>query len=318
MNNFTRLLAPAVLALTFASCNDSQFDGFTRAENGLHYKFFNHDENGTMVQDGDKLMLRYVISRQSNDSIILDSKEGSRDGSGFMEFFLRNSSFPGSFEDGMKMMAKGDSAEFIIRADSFFIKSYGLNELPKGFTANDYLKGVFKIKDIIPAKEVAEMQQKQMEAQKAEAERAMLEEKTLIEKYVAENKITVKPEVSGLYFVETKKGTGGSPSPEDMVTVNYVGKFLNGEVFDASEKHGGPATFALNRVIPGWTEALQKMKKGGKANLLIPSSIAYGPGGNGMPPYAPLFFEVELIDFQAAPAAPATPEGHGPGDGHNH
>jgi len=315
MNHITRLLAPAAVALAFTACNDSQFDGYTRAESGLHYKFFNHDESGTMAQDGDKLLLRYKISRQNNDSTVLDSKEGSRDGSGFMEFFLRNSSFVGSFEDGMKMMAKGDSAEFIVRADSFFIKSYGMNELPKGFGPNDYLKGVFKIKDIIPAKEVAEMQKKQMEAQKIEAEKAMEAEKGLIEKYVADNKITVKPEVSGLYYMEVKKGTGPSPSPVDMVTVHYTGKFLDGRVFDSSVERGEPAQFALNQVIPGWTEGLQKMKKGGKANLLIPSSLGYREGGNGMPPFATLFFEVELLDVQAAPAAPA---GHGPGDGHNH
>ena len=104
---------------------------------------------------------------------------------------------------------------------------------------------------------------------------------------------------SGLVYVPIKEGTGKSPTGTDQVKVNYTGKLIDGKVFDASDKHGGPATFPLNSVIPCWTEGVQKMKVGGKARLVCPSSIAYGDRGAGtdIPPGATLDFEVELLDI---------------------
>jgi FKBP-type peptidyl-prolyl cis-trans isomerase FkpA len=303
------LLATSVLALVTSSCNDSKFDGFTKAENGLHYKFFNHDESGTKIQKGDGIIFRYVISNQKNDSVIVDSKNVSEDGSGYVKFLMGESTFKGSFEDGMLMMAKGDSAEFIVSADSFFLKTNRQNELPKGIMAGDHLKGVFKIKDIRTKKELEanqKQQQAEQEARQKEMEALAKEmepkEKPAMEKYIKDNNIKVKPTASGLYYMEIKKGSGPSPKATDMVKVIYKGTLLDGTEFDSSDKHGGAVEFGVNQVIPGWTEALQLMRKGGKAKLLIPSAIAYGPRGGGpIPPYSPLVFELELIDIMAAP-----------------
>jgi FKBP-type peptidyl-prolyl cis-trans isomerase FkpA len=102
---------------------------------------------------------------------------------------------------------------------------------------------------------------------------------------------------SGLVYKSLKDGTGPSPKATDTVKVNYAGTLPNGTKFDASADHGGPATFPLNRVIPCWTEGVQKMKVGGKAKLTCPSAIAYGARGAGgvIPPNATLVFEVELL-----------------------
>lgn len=102
---------------------------------------------------------------------------------------------------------------------------------------------------------------------------------------------------TGLRYMVVREGTGKSPAPDDEVTVNYEGKFLNGTVFDSSYGRGEPATFPLNRVIPGWTEGLQLMKEGGKAIFYIPSDLAYGPQGypGSIPPNSDLIFTVELI-----------------------
>ena len=102
---------------------------------------------------------------------------------------------------------------------------------------------------------------------------------------------------SGLQYIVEKEGTGASPSSTDEVTVHYTGKLLDGTVFDSSVNRGEPATFPLNRVIPGWTEGLQLMKEGGKNIFYIPSDLAYGPNGipNVIPPHSTLIFEVELI-----------------------
>jgi FKBP-type peptidyl-prolyl cis-trans isomerase len=104
---------------------------------------------------------------------------------------------------------------------------------------------------------------------------------------------------SGLMFEVLKTGTGGSPSPSAQVSVNYTGTLLDGKVFDSTTARGKPATFQVNRVISGWTEALVAMKRGEKRRLVIPPELAYGEQGypGVIPPNSFLVFEVELIDF---------------------
>ncbi|GIT05795.1 MAG: hypothetical protein CM1200mP29_12060 [Verrucomicrobiota bacterium] len=110
----------------------------------------------------------------------------------------------------------------------------------------------------------------------------------------------VKTTASGLAYKVLTAGTGASPKPTNQVTVHYTGKLISGKVFDSSVQRGQPATFPLNRVIPGWTEGLQLMKKGGKSILYIPSNLAYGARGAGgvIPPNATLVFEVELLEIK--------------------
>jgi FKBP-type peptidyl-prolyl cis-trans isomerase FkpA len=103
---------------------------------------------------------------------------------------------------------------------------------------------------------------------------------------------------TGLVYRVVKEGTGPSPTATDVVKVHYRGTLTNGTEFDSSYKRGSPAEFPLNRVIKCWTEGVQKMKVGGKAQLTCPPAIAYGergtPGGP-IPPNATLNFEVELL-----------------------
>ena len=123
MNKITMLLSSAVL-LGLVSCNKSEFDGFTKAENGLHYQFFNQDESGVKAVEGDGVSIKivYALKRTPTDSVLFDSKMNSEDGTGTVRYILPKSSFSGSLEDAIKMMAKNDSAAFVISADSFFLK----------------------------------------------------------------------------------------------------------------------------------------------------------------------------------------------------
>jgi FKBP-type peptidyl-prolyl cis-trans isomerase FklB len=131
------------------------------------------------------------------------------------------------------------------------------------------------------------------------------------EKFLAENKAKpgVKTTASGLQYKVEKEGSGTPPKETDTVVVNYRGTLIDGTEFDSSYKRGEPATFPVNRVIKGWTEALQLMKPGAKYQLFIPPDLAYGPGGTGgdIGPNATLVFEVELISAKPGEASAPSP-----------
>ena len=130
-------------------------------------------------------------------------------------------------------------------------------------------------------------------------------------KYIAEgkqfmqenaNKEGVITTESGLQYKVIEPGSGKSPGPTDQVTVHYRGTFIDGKPFDSSYKKKKPATFAVNRVIKGWSEGLQLMKEGGKSQLFIPQNLAYG--SRGPLAHRTLIFEVELLAVE--PPKPET------------
>lgn len=164
------------------------------------------------------------------------------------------------------------------------------------------------ISDVLAGKE-SRLSKEEMEAvvkkvqagQQAEAEaaaKANLESGT---KFLEANK--AKPGVittaSGLQYQVITEGKGASPKATDTVKVHYLGTLIDGTKFDSSYDRGQPVEFPLNQVIPGWTEALQLMKVGGKNKLFIPANIAYGPQGRpGIPGNSTLIFEVELLGIE--------------------
>jgi FKBP-type peptidyl-prolyl cis-trans isomerase FkpA len=108
---------------------------------------------------------------------------------------------------------------------------------------------------------------------------------------------------SGIVYRELRPGAGASPKATDTVKVNYRGTLVDGTEFDSSYKHGEPAQFPLNGVIKCWTEGVQKMKIGGKSQLVCPSDLAYGDDGRpGIPGGATLVFEIELLQIGDGPA----------------
>lgn len=119
----------------------------------------------------------------------------------------------------------------------------------------------------------------------------------------------VKTSKSGLLYKVEKAGTGETPKDSDTVVVNYKGTLIDGKEFDNSYTRGEPLSFRLDGVIPGWTEGLKNIKKGGKIQLVIPPDLAYGKTGvPGIPANSTLVFDVELLDIKPAPKADAKPE----------
>ncbi len=121
---------------------------------------------------------------------------------------------------------------------------------------------------------------------------------------------------SGVVYIPEKEGTGPVPKASDEVTVNYVGKLTNGTEFDSSYKRNQPLKFQLDKVIPCWTEGVQKMKVGGKARIVCPAKAGYGENGQpraGIPGGSVLDFNVELLDAKAPPPPPVPTPGATPG-----
>lgn len=159
-----------------------------------------------------------------------------------------------------------------------------------------------------PALSEQQIQQTMVELQNFQFAKLAKKNKQEGADFLAENKKKegVKTLPSGLQYKVVKQGTGATPKATDTVTTHYRGTFLNGKTFDSSYDRGQPAQFPVNKVIPGWTEALQLMKVGDKWQLFIPSELAYGEKGMGsdIPPNAALIFEIELLDIAKGGAAP--------------
>ncbi len=136
----------------------------------------------------------------------------------------------------------------------------------------------------------------------AEGEKKFGKNKEVADAFLAENtkKVGVTTTASGLQYEVIDAGSGDKPGPQSNVTVHYHGTLIDGTVFDSSIERGQPASFGVNQVIKGWTEALQLMPKGAKYRLYIPQDLAYGatphPGGP-IEPYMALIFDVELLEI---------------------
>jgi FKBP-type peptidyl-prolyl cis-trans isomerase len=150
--------------------------------------------------------------------------------------------------------------------------------------------------------DLAQLQDQVKKATDAKLQALAAENQKAGEAFLAENKakegVVTLP--SGLQYKVLTQGTGPKPTAADTVVCQYKGTLLDGTEFDSSYKRGQPATFAVGRIIKGWTEALQLMPVGSKWQIFIPADLAYGErgAGNVIPPNATLVFEVELVSIQ--------------------
>jgi FKBP-type peptidyl-prolyl cis-trans isomerase len=299
--NQIAILFIALLAVIITSCGKSKYPGFKETDNGLYYKFHTQNKDAKKPSLGDILVAELTV-RTTDSTLFTNAGNPQR------LFRLDTSFYKGDLNEGLALMGIGDSATFIISADSL---KKGM-KLPEFIKDGDILYYDIKIHEII-SKDVAEKERNEaMANQQKMLEEAKANESKDLEKYLADNKIKVKPTESGLYFIEIKKGSGAKAEKGKTVKVNYTGKLTNGTVFDTSveaeakksntyneKRPYEPIEFPLGQgqVIPGWDEGISMMKVGGKAKLIIPSKIGYGErgAGNSIPPCAVLVFDVELV-----------------------
>ncbi len=271
--------------ISFTACG--QEEQFKESPTGLKYKFYERSKEESNPEPGQVMSLQMKYYNQ-NDSVLFDSKELP----GIFRLPMRAPQHQGSIEEGFAMMHPGDSAAFIVKADSFYLKTMGKQRLPQWVDTNSQIIFEVKLLEILSEEEY-KREQKMKNMQRKEAE--LLE----MESYLEQNQIETEPTNSGLYIIIKKHGKGPTVKPGQKVTVHYEGRFLNDVVFDSSYDKDKPFTFVLGagKVIPGWEQGISKLKVGDKARLIVPSHLAYGKKGVEafIPPYSTLIFDVEVI-----------------------
>lgn len=310
MRKLLIVLGTVVTALS--ACNQ-----FEKGEGDMLYKIHT-DKSGETIKDGDFVVFK-AIEKTEGDSVLYSSYDYDRPSLLIKE----KSIFKGDLFAGLSLLSEGDSATFKINIDSMVLK---MGRPQPADTTSKYLVYNIKIDKVIPKGDLTDslFRSKIDEFLQAEMEQAKNSESAKVKAYVSSNGL--KPEVtpSGLNYVITKEGTGAKANTGDTVLVHYTGKFLSGKIFDSSlpdvaKKSGtfNPGRLyeplklpvGVNGAIPGFEEGLMLLPKGAKATLILPSSLAYGEQGNqGIPPFTPLIFEVEMINIiPAKPGAPAAP-----------
>lgn len=280
--NFTKfaLIGLAVATvLAFGAC--SKYKGFKKADSGIYYKFYG-DIHDTASQPKTGDLVGVLVTLRVGDSILKISNEE----------MLMDSIYEGDLFEAIRMMHVGDSATFIFDGHQFFEKNV---YPPQEYEFGDEPLYVDMLLYAMLEKSEFERLSAELEAQMEEFKEGELED---IENYLKENP-GFKEQPSGVYLKTIKKGKGEKVTPPQKVKVHYTGRLLDGTIFDSSEKRGEPLEFmvGIDNFIPGWTAAVSTMSVGDKVTVLIPSELAYGEGGNGMPPYTPLLFDIELLEI---------------------
>jgi FKBP-type peptidyl-prolyl cis-trans isomerase len=269
----------------------SKFPGYKETETGLIYQFhIDNNDDTTKAVVGKFLDLTMLYGTE--DSILFDSRELPT--GELRQLPMMASTFQGDLYEGLGMMTAGDSATFMLVADSVWLKLFGMQRVPPGMDSIDYIYFHIALKDVITREEMEARRTADLLKMQEEEEKQMAE-------YINENYPDAESTETGLYIIKTKEVPRGStPKLGERVQVHYTGTLLNGTKFDSSVDRGKPYEFPLGQgqVIQGWDEAIATMKVGERAILVIPSDLAYGDrGNNGIPPFSPLVFEVELVDI---------------------
>ncbi|MDQ3190703.1 MAG: FKBP-type peptidyl-prolyl cis-trans isomerase [Bacteroidota bacterium] len=285
------------LPVMLISC-DGKFPGYKETETGLFYKHHLKAENARQAKIGDFISIDLVYFT-SSDSALFDSRVTGKP----MSIKLVEPDYNGDIVEGLTMLSIGDSASFLVDADSFFTKNVKI-EIPEFIEKGSKLRFEVKVLNLQSSEDIKIEQE-------ARLEKVRQQEMGILQSYLEQNNIVQSPTPKGLYYIETSKGTGKRAEKGKMVKVNYTGMLLDGTVFDTSieqdakkanlydpKRNYSPLDFELGSgmVIKGWDEGISYMNVGGKATLIIPSNLAYGESGAGgiIPPNTTLVFEVEL------------------------
>jgi FKBP-type peptidyl-prolyl cis-trans isomerase len=305
--HFLLLATVAILVVAFSSFTgggDPQFKGYTPIENGSFFRVITKGA-GTISADTGGAVFVKIKFLTENDSVFVDINESTHLASYPMR--VDKSEFKGDFLDIFSKLHVGDSVSLFVRLDSlkkYYPNEFNFSEMGSGIDNMKYLGFNIKVDSIYNRKKVQELKAELEETNRKYEQIALQakeEEPAAIAKYIRDNNIKTKPDATGLYYIETLKGKGNKIKTGQTITITYTCKYLNGEIFDESGAEPFSFVVGTNRVIPGLEKGVLQMRNGGKATIITPSSLAYGPGGGLTKPYATLIFDVRVVSVQDAP-----------------
>jgi len=282
-----------LILVLFSACDSgstNKHGDFEFTESGLAYKFHIVNESAELPEIGKLAFLEMIYG--TDDTIFYDTKIVP---GGLVPVPITEPAYDGDFMEGLQMMHIGDSATFIVNADSFFLKTARFPEVPPYAIDIDELTFNVKMVKIRTQEEArADFDQELVVMQ--------MSEDSILQAYITENNIKIKPTETGLYYEELNAGTGALAKKGDMVTVNFDISFLDGTQLFSTKDQGEPVFFELGQPFDteGMNEALLKMKAGGTSRIIMPSNLAFGDKGRGnfIPPYSTLISELELVKIQ--------------------
>lgn len=287
------MLAIAGLAVIMASCNTN----YEKTASGLTYKIFKGDGK-QKLKAGDIAKINATIKMSPRDTVLFTTKNR------MPEYIPVDTSnrLSHDFTEVLKLCAVGDSFIAVSQVDTLVKRNMA--------QYNNMLKRGDQIFTTIKVLKAFTSREEQTKDQQQELEKEKNKEVAELESILKKKGITAQKTENGVYVEQLKTGSGEKPVNGKQVTVNYRGSLLdNGKVFDSnmdtSFHHVQPFSFVLGagQTIRGWEEGLLTLSKGAKGNIYIPSLLGYGPPGAppAIPAYAPLKFEVEVLNIADAP-----------------
>jgi FKBP-type peptidyl-prolyl cis-trans isomerase FkpA len=275
---FLILLSSATLA--------QQKAAFQKTATGLEYRIYH--KGGKVKPVAGDLIKTILVYTNHKDSVIYDSRISRPEN----VFELLAPTFKGSLEEGMLMMAIGDSAIFKVNADSVYAKTF---KQPRPAYVKKGSKLTFRIKLLgIKTKELIDKRTPEEIEKDNEARR--LAEPKLIQDFITLNKIEAQASETGLYFIERQAGSGPGITKESKVKIVYNCTTLDGAVID-TQANPIEIDMALGKITKGMEEGLLKMSMGSKATLIIPSNLAFGKRKiSSVLPYTTLIYDLEVIE----------------------
>jgi FKBP-type peptidyl-prolyl cis-trans isomerase FkpA len=310
MKRIHSILCAAGAAMTLVACNSVDFK---KTSAGVPYKVFGGNGSKDSLPATGIIKFNVIqnvkAKEKGKDSVLFSSYREGRPqyipvGQVLNGTARAYTDFEGNFAEIMRKARKGDSLYIVMAADSFLKTP---SPMPMPFKNGDEIVTTIRIVEVFKTEAEAQEDQRKvmeplMKKQQEEAAKAQAAEATLIQDYVQKNMPKATKTASGLYYEVLTEGQGANAAKGQQVEVKYRGTHLDGNKFDEGTY---PLVLGSGGAVPGFEEAAGLLNKGRKIRVLIPSSLGYGPQGNGpIKPFEPLVFEMEAVNIGAAPAAP--------------
>ncbi|MFC0184665.1 FKBP-type peptidyl-prolyl cis-trans isomerase [Pseudarcicella hirudinis] len=274
-------------ATLLVACNKYKVE----VKDGVKIQFHSHDDNAKKLKDGDIVTFN-IEFKNGSDSVLQSSYKDGKPAKAMIQA-AGASGFKGSFEDGLRLLAIGDSATIFVPVDS--IAKNPQQMLPPFIKRGTDLKYTVKVVKVQTKAEFEKEMKAEADKAKVESEKRKAMVPQLVADYVAKSGKKFETAKSGLLYSISAPGAGENAKTGQTCTVSYVGKFLDGKIFDQNKS----ADMPIGQMIPGFNEAMTMMKKGGKGTFIIPPSIGYGEEERGpIPGNSILVFEVEVLDIK--------------------